>query len=391
MDGIFGHQNFINEIIWKRTSAHSSAKRYGPVHDVILMYAKSAKFAWNPQFQPNDPEYLASHYRNKDINGRSYTLSDLTAAGVRHGSSGQGWRGFDPTGKGNHWKFTIDNLERLDKEGRIYWSKKEGAWPRYIRYLDEVKGTSLQDVWTDISPVNARAAERLGYPTQKPIQLLKRIIESSSNEGDVVFDPFCGCGSTIYAAHETGRNWVGCDIAILAIKLMREILVERYRLVEDTHFTVDGIPVSVAGAEALFKKDPFQFEHWAVEKVGGFPTKKTGDLGIDGRLYFETGRTLKSMVISVKGGVIRPTDIRDLRGVLEREHDVEIAGFISLKECSRAMKDEAAKAGTYDYAGIDYPRLQLLTVREIVEEKRQFHTPTKLGSKIATGQVPLAL
>jgi hypothetical protein len=141
----------------------------------------------------------------------------------------------------------------------------------------------------------------------------------------------------------------------------------------------------------LFKKDPFQFEHWAVERVGGFPTKKTGDLGIDGRLYFETGRTLKSMVISVKGGAIRPTDIRDLRGVLEREHDVEIAGFISLKESSRSMKDEAAKAGTYDYAGVDYPRLQLLTVREIVEEKREFHTPTKVGSRIATGQVSLAL
>ena len=148
--------------------------------------------------------------------------------------------------------------------------------------------------------------------------------------------------------------------------------------------------MSVEQAEDLFKKDPFQFEHWVVEPVGEFPTKKTGDQGIDGRLYFERDRTLKSMVISVKGGIISPTDIRDLRGLLERERDVEIAGFISLKESSRAMKHEAAKAGTYDYAGVDYPRLQLLTVREIVEE-RTFHTPTTVGSRIATGQVALNL
>ena len=179
MDGIFGHQHFQNEIIWKRTSAHNSAKRYGPVHDVILFYSKSDKFTWNPHNQPHDPEYLESHYKQVNSAGRRYPLSDLTAAGVRHGSSGQPWRGFSPSGKGNHWKFTLDNLERLDAEGRIYWSKKVGSWPRYIRYLDEVKGTPLQDIWTDISPVNAKAAERLGYPTQKPIALMKRIIALS--------------------------------------------------------------------------------------------------------------------------------------------------------------------------------------------------------------------
>lgn len=393
MDGIFHHSNFRNEIIWKRTSAHSSAKRYGPVHDVILFYTRSDRFTWHPQYQPHDPAYLDSHYRSVDAMGRRYTLSDLTAAGVRKGSSGQPWRGFDPTGKGNHWKFTIDNLERLDKEGRIYWSKKAGSWPRYIRYLDEVKGTTLQDVWTDISPLNAMSAERLGYPTQKPIELMKRIILSSSNKGDVVFDPFCGCGTTVYAAQETGRAWIGCDVAILAIKLIREILTsDRYRLVEGGDFSVDGIPESVEQAVELFQHDPFQFQHWAVERVGGFPMQqKVADKGIDGRLYFETKRDLKSMVLSVKGGAIRPTDIRDLRGVLEREDNAELAGFITLKEPTKAMWEEAATAGVYEYEGNSYRRIQLLTVRDILEEKRQFETPTKVRSRIATGQSALPL
>ncbi|MGI0015277.1 MAG: site-specific DNA-methyltransferase [Nitrososphaera sp.] len=207
LDGVFGHQNFRNEIIWKRTSAHSSAKRYGPIHDILLFYSKSDVFTWNRQYQSYDQNYLASHYRNKDEDGRAFTLSDLTAAGTRQGSSGRPWRGFDPASKGNHWKFTIENLERLDNEGRIYWPLK-GGWPRYKRYLDEVKGIPIQDIWMDIDPLNSQAHERLGYQTQKPVALLRRIIEASSREGDVLFDPFCGCGTAIYAAHLLKRR---CD------------------------------------------------------------------------------------------------------------------------------------------------------------------------------------
>jgi hypothetical protein len=232
----------------------------------------------------------------------------------------------------------------------------------------------------------------MGYPTQKPRPLLKRIIEASSNEGDVVFDPFCGCGTTIYAAQEAKRTWIGCDIAILAIKLIRETLAERpYSLIEGKDFTVDGIPASVEQAEELFRHDPFQFQHWAVERIGGFPTQtQSGDKGIDGRLYFETQREMKSMVISVKGGSIRPTDLRDLRGVLESESNgVALAGFISLREPTKAMRDEAAQAGSYEYAGLAYPRMQLLTVTDIIEGKREFHTPTKVGSRIKSGQTSL--
>lgn len=391
MDGIFGHQNFRNEIVWKRTSAHSSARRYGPVHDTLLFYTKSDKYTWNHVYTKYDELYLRDRFKRGG--DRPWKDADLTGSGVRHGETGQIWRGFDVTAKGRHWAYPPSELDQMDLEGRIYWPKKHRGWPRERVWLDETRGIPLQDIWTDIFPVNSQAQERLGYPTQKPIDLLKRLILASSHKGDVVFDPFCGCGTTIYAAQETERTWIGCDIAILAIKLMREILAERYRLLEGKHFTVDGIPASVEQAEELFKHDPFQFQHWAVERVGGFPTQqKVADKGIDGRLYFETKKELKSMIISVKGGNIRPTDLRDLRGVLEREQNgAVLTGFISLHEPTKAMRQEAAQAGMYEYAGLAYPRMQLLTVKEIVEDKQEFRTPTKVGSRIASGQQVLAL
>jgi hypothetical protein len=227
-------------------------------------------------------------------------------------------------------------------------------------------------VWTDIKPIHNVSSERLGYPTQKPITLLDRIIQSSTNKGEVVFDPFCGCGTTVYSAVKNERHWIGCDVAILAIKLIREILTgERFRLVEGTHFDVDGIPVSVEQAQELFKRDPFQFEHWFVERVGGFPTKKTGDKGIDGRMYFETKGGLKAMVLSVKGGHLRPTDVRDLVGVLSHEPDTEMAGFLSLQEPSKAMREAGAKAGQHLYGGVKYDRVQFLSVRDILEDRRE--------------------
>jgi DNA modification methylase len=390
MDGIFGHQNFRNELIWKRTSAHSSARRYGPVHDTILFYTKSDKYTWNRLYTKYDEIYLRDRFKRGG--DHPWKDADLTGSGIRHGETGQPWRGFDPTAKGRHWAYPPSELDEMDRDGRIYWPKKKNGWPREKVWLDEMRGIPLQDIWTDIFPVNSQSQERLGYPTQKPLDLLKRLIEASSHKGDVVFDPFCGCGTTIYAAQETDRTWIGCDIAILAIKLIREVLAERYRLSEGRHFTVDGIPASVEQGEELFRHDPFQFQHWAVERVGGFPMqKKVGDKGIDGRLYFETKQEMKSMVISVKGGNIRPTDLRDLRGVLEREENAVLAGFISLREPTKAMQQEAAQAGTYDYSGVSYPRMQLLTIKQIIEEKREFHTPTKIGSRIATGQQVLAL
>jgi DNA modification methylase len=404
MDGIFGHQNFRNEIIWKRTSAHNSARRWGPVHDVILFYSKSEKYLWNKVYQEYDDSYIENFYRHTDIDGRRYRIGDLTGAGVRNGASGETWRNENPTNKGRHWapprrfpdshlvpKGTIAALDYLDSIGRIHWPEKGGV-PGFKRFLDDMNGVQIQDIIDDITPISSHGKERLGYPTQKPVALLERIISASTNKGDVVFDPFCGCGTTIYAAQKLEREWIGCDIAILAIKLIKEVLSEKYRLAEGAHFKIDGVPVSVEQAETLFKSDPFQFQHWVVERVGGFPMqKKVADRGIDGRLYFETGKNLWEMVLSVKGGNVKPSDIRDLRGVLEREESAKLAGFLSMKTPTKAMRDEAESAGIYEYNGVSYQRIQFLTVGDILENHREFHTPTKIGSKISTGQGILAL
>lgn len=392
MDGIFGHENFQNEIIWKRTSAHSSAKRYGPVHDTLLFYTLGDKFTWNPIYGEYDQQYVDAFYTHKDSTGRAWRRSDLTGAGIRHGETGLPWRGIDITAKGRHWAYVPSTLEEMDKAGKLHWPQKSGGMPMLKRFLDEQRGVPLQDVWTDIKPIHNVSSERLGYPTQKPIALLDRIIQASSNKGDVVFDPFCGCGTTIYSAVKNERRWIGCDIAILSVKLVREILTgDQYRLVEGSHFDVDGIPVGVEQAEELFKRDPFQFEHWIVERVGGFPTKKTGDKGVDGRMYFETQKGLRAMVLSVKGGQLRPTDVRDLIGVLSGEVETEMAGFLSLQEPSKAMREAGAKAGQYTYSGVKYDRVQFLTARDILEGKKEFHTPTKLGSRVSTVQRSLAL
>lgn len=407
MDGIFGHQNFRNEIIWKRTGAHGGSKRWGPVHDVILFYSASDNYTWNRSFQEYDKQYLDDFYRFNDSKGR-YRLVTLTGAGLRSGDSGKPWKGVNPSDSGRHWALplsslqgaypkldltglnTQEKLDLLDEAGLIYWPPR-GSVPQQKRYSDENPGVPLQDIITDIGPVSSQAKDRLGYPTQKPVPLLERIIKASSNEGDVVFDPFCGCGTTIYAAEKTGRQWIGCDIAILAIKLIREILTEKYRLTVNREFEVDGIPNSMDAAQTLFEKDPFQFQHWAVERAGGFPMrKKVADKGIDGRLYFETKDAMLDMVISVKGGKLRPTDVRDLRGVLEREDTAKLAGFISLQEPSKAMREEASRAGMYDYNGVEYPRIQFLTIADMLIEKREFQTPSKMSSRIATGQSTLA-
>jgi DNA modification methylase len=390
MDGIFGHRNFRNEIVWKRANAHNDPKRYGRISDTILYYTASDKFVWNTQHTPYREDYYKSHFKQDDV-GRYYRTVPLDAP--RHGEGSPNllydWKGKLPATT-RTWSVLREKMVEYEREGRLRYTRT--GTPTLLQYADEMRGVPLQNIWTDIPPVNPQAKERLGYQTQKPIALLERIIRASTNPGDTVFDPFCGCGTTIYAALANDREWIGCDIAILSIKLIREVLSERYRLVEGTHYVVDGIPVSVEQAEVLFRSDPFQFQHWAVERVGGFPMqRKTADRGIDGRLYFETREGLRDMVISVKGGTIRPTDIRDLRGVLDREETADLAGFICLREPTVAMRREAADAPAFEYQGVSYDRIQILTIRDILEGKREFHTPTRIATKITTGQTNLAL
>lgn len=396
MDGIFGHKNFRNEIIWKRRYGTSSAvhksHKFGAITDTILFYSMSEKSVFNPQYSFSDKkylEYVEKTFKHVDENGRRYRIADLANPAPRPNLMYE-YKGYKPPLNG--WAISREKMEQWDKEGRLHFPKtKEGRIQRR-RFHDELKGKPVQSLWDDIDMISSQSDERLGYPTQKPIDLLDRIILTASNKGNVVFDPFCGCGTTIYSAQKNGRKWIGCDIAILSIKIIREVLTgKKFGLIEGRDFDVDGIPVSVEQSEELFKRDPFQFEHWLVERVGGFPTKKTGDKGVDGRMYFETREGLKAMVLSVKGGNIRPTDVRDLRGVLEREHDTPMAGFLCLKEPSKAMKEEAATAGQFEYSGVKYDRLQILTVRDILEGKREFHTPTKMGSRIASPQHSLPL
>ena len=249
-----------------------------------------------------------------------------------------------------------------------------GGGKRIKRYLKDAMeyGSPVDDVW-NIDKINNSSKEKLGYPTQKPLILLERIIKSSSKEGDTVFDPFCGCGTTIEAAIRNHRQWIGCDIAIHSIKLIQETRIKKYSLTEGKEYYIEGIPQSTEQGRYLFEQDPFQFQHWAIEKTGGFcSNKKTSDQGIDGKIYFEVDKKLCSMVLSVKGGNIKPGDIRDLRGVLEREDDTEMAGFICLKEPTKAMLKEADAAGFYEYQSIKYPRIQILTIQDIFDGKRWY-------------------
>ena len=392
LDGVFGWGNFLNEIIWKRTSAHSSANRFGPVHDVILFYSKGQATVWNPQFQNYGEEYLDSFYRHGDASGR-YRLSDLTAAGPRSGDSGRPWRKINPTDIGRHWAVpgdamralfpdadleslsTQQKLDMLDKAGRIYWPPK-GKVPQFRRYLKDMPGVPLQDVWTDIPPIGAQAKERLGYPTQKPEALLERIILASSNPGDVVMDPFCGCGTTVAAAQKLRRRWIGIDITHLAITLIKKRLRDTYEVGIERQYDTVGEPTDAGGARELAKHDRFQFQYWALGLVGArpFEQKKGADQGIDGRIYFhdegESGST-KQIILSVKSGKLKATDVRDLRAVMDREN-AAIGVLISLEEPTQPMRSEAASSGFYRSPGWhkNYPRMQLFTISELLKGAR---------------------
>ena len=387
MDAIFGHRNFRSEIIWKRSHSQNSANRYGPVHDTILFYAKSGSPKWSDVRQPYDPDYQRRYFKFDDDDGRGpYWTGDITGSGIRHGATGNDWRGFNPTTKNRHWMVPPVELDRLDADNRVYWPPTPGAWPKIKRYLSEAKGVPLQDVITDIyglSTMGAPKGERMGYATQKPVALLERLVSASTDPGDVVLDPFCGCATTLEAAHTLGRQWIGIDIAIHAIKRVARIrLNERCGLVEGQDYTVEGVPRNLEGARDLWRRDKYHFQRWAVEQVDGFvTTRQTADGGIDGRLYFAVpdATELQSMVLEVKGGAnVTIRDVRALAAVLEAD-DALMAGLIIMEPRgatqTRNFERFMANAGTLDVLGVAYPRLQMLTVGEILDGQR-FNTPT---------------
>jgi len=368
LDAVFGARNFRSELIWKRTSAHSSAKRWGPVHDTILMSSKSDEFRWNKTYQDYDANYIGVFFDMRDEDGRRWKRNDLTGAGTRNGETGKPWRGIDITAKGRHWAYPPSVLDELDSAGKVHWPKKDGGMPRLKQYPEDLPGVPVQDVITDIRPMHNLSVERLGYPTQKPVALLERIVAASSNPGDVVLDPFCGCGTTVHAAEKLGRQWIGIDVTHLAIGLIEKRLRDAFETVE---FTTHGVPQDIDGARDLARRGRedgnyyFEFEKWALSLIAAQPgnlSKKGADRGIDGNIYF--AKTARA-IVSVKAGEnISVQMIRDLRGVIEREQ-AEIGVFLTLNEPKKTMIAEAAAAGQYHMEGFaPVPRIQIVTIEE---------------------------
>ena len=376
LDAVFGKENFRNEVVWKRSHAHSSAKRYGPIHDVLLFYSKSGTYQWTDYRRPYADEYIDRFFKFDDGDGRGrYWTGDLTGSGTRNGETGTDWWGFNPTSKGRHWMYPPNMLEELNGDNRIYWPKNASAWPKLKRYLSEAKGVPLQDIIDDVyalQTMGGAKGERLGYPTQKPEALLERIIQASTVEGDVVLDPFCGCGTAVVAAQKLNRRWLGIDVTHLAVALMKSRLKDMFNLDPGTDYEVVGEPRDAGSARAMWEQDPFQFQFWAVSLLEAQPQdqhKRGADRGIDGVLYFIDGprRTPQKVVVQVKGGRVSSPQIRDLKGVVEREK-AALGLFISLDEPTRDMKSEEASGGFFrsDLWQRDFPKIQIRTIDQLL-------------------------
>jgi len=368
LDAVFGPKNFTNEIIWKRYGAHNDvgqgSKHYGRVHDALLFYSKSNERCWHQLFVPLDQEYAAETYRMIDeTTGKRFTTTPLTGpGGAEKGNPIYEWNGHTRA-----WRYSKETMQKLHDEGRLYYSST--GYPRQKLFLEKSKGVPVQSIWSDIRSLSGAMRERLGYPTQKPLALLERIISASSNEGDVVLDPFCGCGTTIHAAEKLKRRWIGIDITHLSISLIENRL--RYAF-PGIKFEIHGSPKDLDGARDLAARDKYQFQWWAVSLVDAVPqnSKKGADGGVDGHIYFKSGaRTTEKAIVSVKGGGIGVKDVRELANVVDREK-AKIGVFISLEPHTQPMVKEATGAGLYDGPTGKVPKLQLFTIEELLGGKR---------------------
>jgi site-specific DNA-methyltransferase (adenine-specific) len=407
MDTIFSPANFRNELIWRRTGAHGAQRSYGPIHDTILFYSKADDYYFRVIKQPYMKGHVERRYSKDESGEYKFTSGGnvLTGAGATKGESGKPWKGIDPTVKNRHWAIpgflteqmpmgfeklgTLEKLDQLYAKGLI--EIKEGTqWPTPVRYLLEDSGNQIQDIWAyqpytegtvygsnegidkDVAWLGTTDPERMGYQTQKPLGLLERIIMSSCPDEGIVLDPFCGCGTAVVAAQNLKRKWIGIDITHLAIGLMKWRLKN---LTPPAQFIVVGEPKDLTGAEELARQDKYQFQWWAVAEVGGQPygeRKKGSDTGIDGYLYYMDEKDkIKKAIISVKGGHnANVSMIRDLGHVIDREK-ADIGVFISIDDPTRPMQEEAAMKGFYHSPlGRDYPRIQILTIAQILEGKR---------------------
>jgi DNA modification methylase len=367
LDGIFGPENFANEIIWKRSDSKNDAgqgsKHFGRVNDVILFYRRSDQATWNPLYVPLSEEYIKSFYRYRDPDGRLYKLDNMLGPG----GAAKGNPEYEVMGVKRHWRYSRERMAELIAAGRVVQTRP-GTVPMYKRYLDESKGVQVSSNWADISMIRGWSGEKMGYPTQKPLALLERIIAASSNPGDVVLDPFCGCGTAVDAAQKLGRRWTGIDVTHLAIGLIEKRLRDRYG--DTVQFEVIGKPADLASALRLAEERPHDFQYWVTFAIDGqaFQGGRKGmDRGIDGFVWF-TGhdRQPQKAIVSVKAGRnIGPAMIRDLKGTLEREKS-PMGIFISAYAPTAEMKREAAAAPPYEAADERvYPGIQIFTLEDL--------------------------
>jgi adenine-specific DNA-methyltransferase len=375
LDQIFGETNFQNEIVWRRTKAHNDPRRYGANHDTIFFYTASNEWTWNRQYTTYSEEYINQNYRYKDKDGRPFRVSDMTA-NKPGGDTSYEWTAPDGRKvlpyKGRYWAYSKDKMQAFEEAGLIYY--RTTGMPMLKHYLDEMPGVPLQTFWEDIKPVISGSTERIGYPTQKPVALMERIIQASSDPDDIILDAFCGCGTALVAAEKLERRWIGIDCSPTACRVMAQRLKDVCKLREGKDFIVRDMP---RGEEELRRMPHFEFQNWAVIAIGGIPNKtKTGDMGIDGRIY--------SIAAVSKKNVKKPGDfdfMNDWYPVQVKQQDK--AGRPDIDAFETAMQREGRAKGffvSFDYTSdarreIDsfFRRtgctIVALTVREILDEE----------------------
>jgi DNA modification methylase len=375
-DAVFGRAAFSNELIWKRTSSKTDstqgASHFPRLHDSILFCQKTESHFYSQGFVDHEETYIAAKYPNRNDNGRRYGLWDMTGPG----GAAKGNPSYEVLGVTRYWRYSKAHMEQMIAEGRVV-QPRPGAVPREKRYLDRSQGVAVGDIWTDIPPINSQAQERLGYPTQKPLALLERIISASSNEGDLILDPFCGCGTTVHAAQKLNRRWIGIDVTHLAIHLIQRRLKDAFPKIS---FDILGVPKDLDGARALAaQQDKYEFQKWALAMIDAQPYKggkKGGDGGMDGFLYIKPdGKRTGKVIVSVKGGQsLNPTMVKDLIVTVEQE-GAKMGVFLTLEPATKGMVTQAAAAGFYKTDYGQFPKIQIVTVEQLFGPSNPLHLP----------------
>jgi site-specific DNA-methyltransferase (adenine-specific) len=382
LDAVFGAENFKNEIVWKRTSPKGQAfTRFASNHDTLLFYQRSSRAAWNASYLPHSDDYLERYNLTDEVTGRRFQATSLINPNTNRPNLT-----YEFGGHTRVWRWTRERMEAAREAGLIYFPPGGGI-PREKRFLDEQEGVPISDVWTDIPPLNSQAQERLGYPTQKPRALLERIIAASSNEGDVVLDPFCGCGTAVDAGQKLGRQWIGIDITHVAIGMIEDRMRSGYPGIE---FEIHGVPKDIDSALRLAADDKHQFQQWACWQVGGYPReKKGGDKGVDGWFnYLAEGGKIETGVISVKGGEnLNPGMVRDLGRVMERDKH-RFGLFITAAMPTKGVRDEIASQPLIETEFGRFPAMQVVTIAELIHGPKPklppLISPVKKAARVET-------